>query len=183
MPGQVLVVVGPVGERAEQGDVQRVLCRHVGEVVGDERGCRRRKRVSILSNDRVPIEPGAVQVDLPREVWRRLVERGHLRDDDLPTGLDRTSLDRLHQAYQQRKPKPVLTMLAQPSATRLVLLGDPGSGKSTLARYLALTLAGGARLPVELAPLADVTPIVIELRVYISDTWGGGDFLDLLDFQ
>lgn len=122
-------------------------------------------------------------VDLPREVWRRLVERGHLRDDDLPTGLDRTSLDRLHRAYQQRKPKPVLTMLAQPSATRVVLLGDPGSGKSTLARYLALTLAGGARLPTGLSPLAGVTPIVIELRVYISDTWGGGDFLDLLDFQ
>lgn len=122
-------------------------------------------------------------VDLPREVWRRLVERGHLRDDDLPTGLDRTSLDRLHQAYQQRKPIPVLALLAQPSATRLVLLGDPGSGKSTLARYLALALAGGTQLPAELAPLTGVTPIVIELRVYISDTWGSGDFLDLLDFQ
>nr|WSW65231.1 HEAT repeat domain-containing protein [Streptomyces sp. NBC_00995] len=122
-------------------------------------------------------------VDLPREVWRRLVERGHLRDDDLPTGMDRAGLDRLRQAYQQRKPKPVLTMLAQPSATRVVLLGDPGSGKSTLARYLALTLAGGARLPAGLAPLAGVTPIVIELRVYISDAWGSGDFLDLLDFQ
>ncbi|GAA1296442.1 HEAT repeat domain-containing protein [Saccharothrix xinjiangensis] len=120
-------------------------------------------------------------VELPRELLRRLVEAGALADGELPLGLDREVVDRLHSTYQQRPRRPVLSVLAHPSSTRTVVLGDPGAGKSTLARYLALALAGGVDLPPALEPLRGALPLVIELRTYVSRGWSGGDFLDLVE--
>jgi hypothetical protein len=121
------------------------------------------------------------RAELPRDVWLRLIDSGHLSPADLPAGFDGDLLTRLRQDYQQRPRRSVLAVLAHPSAMRTVLLGDPGSGKSTLARYLALALADAVPPPPELEPLRGLVPLVVELRIYASGTWGGGDFLDLID--
>ncbi|XVS67815.1 HEAT repeat domain-containing protein [Actinosynnema sp. CA-299493] len=118
-------------------------------------------------------------VDLPKDVWRRVVDAGYLAASDAHGGVDREVLDRLHRSYQQRPRRSVLGVVAHPSSIKTVLLGDPGSGKSTLARYLALALAGGVALPAELEPLRGVVPLVVELRVYISSSQER-DFLDLV---
>ena len=121
-------------------------------------------------------------VELPREFWRRLAEAGELDDDDLPKELDRDTITRARQAYQDRPTRPVLQVLTEPAGRRLVILGDPGAGKSTLARYLALTLAAG-RPEASLASLAGWLPLIVELRMYAEDRWRSGTFLDFIDFQ
>lgn len=121
------------------------------------------------------------RAELPRDVWLRLIDSGHLNPADLPTGFDRDLLARLRQDYRQRPRRSVLAVLAHPSALRTVLLGDPGSGKSTLARYLALALADAVPPPPELEPLRGLVPLVVELRIYAAHARRGGDFLDLID--
>ncbi|MBM0205407.1 HEAT repeat domain-containing protein [Micromonospora sp. STR1s_5] len=121
------------------------------------------------------------RAELPRDVWLRLIDSGHVSSADLPAGFDRDLLTRLRQDYQQRPRRSVLAVLAHPSAMRTVLLGDPGAGKSTLARYLALALADAVPPPPELEPLRGLVPLVVELRIFASYASGGGDFLDLID--
>ena len=121
-------------------------------------------------------------VELPRELWRRLIECGELGADELPTQVDRELLARARQAHLDQPAQPVLTMLGGPH--RLVaLLGDPGAGKSSLLRYLALALATGD-LPPELAGWAGWLPILVELRAYADPTWATGRWADgtLLDY-
>jgi hypothetical protein len=120
------------------------------------------------------------RAELPRDVWLRLVDSGHLSSADLPAGFDRDLLNRLRQDYKQRPRRSVLAVLAHPSAMRTVLLGDPGAGKSTLARYLALALAEAVAPPPELEPLRGLVPLVVELRIFASYSAGGGDFLNLI---
>jgi hypothetical protein len=124
-------------------------------------------------------------VDLPREVWRRLAEEGHLEATDLPSELDRTRLEEARRAYQQRPTRPVLQAVADPAARKTVVLGDPGAGKSTLARYLMLALAaenGLAATGWEIPPeLAGRLPLLVELRTFADQRWRGKTFLDLLD--
>jgi predicted NACHT family NTPase len=79
--------------------------------------------------------------ELPRELWRRLADTGHLTDDDLPDSADREELEAARRAYQDRPARPVLDVLGEPGSRKVVLLGDPGAGKSTLARYLVVVLA------------------------------------------
>jgi len=73
-------------------------------------------------------------VELPRELLRRLVATGELTADDVvPPGVDDDAFRRVRESYLQRPSKDVREVLAAPSGSRVVLLGDPGAGKSTLA--------------------------------------------------
>ena len=119
-------------------------------------------------------------VELPRELWRRLVEAGELGRNDLPDGVDLEMLATIRQAYQERPARSVLRVLAESDQQRLVLLGDPGAGKSTLARYLALALADGS-VERPLAALAGWLPLLVELRTYADPRWRDRTFLDLID--
>ncbi|MCI3224731.1 HEAT repeat domain-containing protein [Streptomyces sp. NP-1717] len=121
------------------------------------------------------------QVELPRELMKRLVEQGELPESgDLPPGTDPARLQRIHEAYRQRPPVDVLEVVADPHVRRVVLLGDPGAGKSTLARYLALTLTG-AEPQGPLAALKGWLPQVIELRLYAEERWRERTFEDFLE--
>jgi predicted NACHT family NTPase len=88
-----------------------------------------------------------------------------LTADDLPAGIDLSDVRRAQEAYQRKPRRRALDVVTEPTAQRIVLLGDPGAGKSTLARYLALWLAapdGDQRLTSFSAHL----PMLIELRTY-----------------
>ncbi|WP_433306608.1 NACHT domain-containing protein [Actinoplanes sp. CA-030573] len=120
------------------------------------------------------VRPDPPPVELPRELWQRRAAPGAAGARDLPAGLDREALLRAHRVYEQRTPRPVLDVLAEPAGRRSVVLGDPGSGKSTLARFLAVALARD--------PRADL-PVLVELRSYAEPRWRDGTFLDYLDHQ
>ncbi|MGI5456927.1 HEAT repeat domain-containing protein [Streptomyces sp. CA-249302] len=118
-------------------------------------------------------------VELPRDIRQRLVEAGEW-PSSLPPGLEREALDRARQEYAERPARDVLEVLADPDASRLVLLGDPGAGKSTLARCLALLLTGTMPAGHPLEPLAGRVPLVVELREYAAAGWRDRTFEDFL---
>ncbi|WP_255952359.1 NACHT domain-containing protein [Streptomyces odontomachi] len=122
-------------------------------------------------------------VELPVELHRRLAERGELPStaEETPSvpGLDREMWVKARETYRERPKVPLLETLAAAESGRLVLLGDPGAGKSTLARYLALSLTSRA-LSGPLAPLAELLPVVIELRRYADADWRERTFEDFL---
>lgn len=121
------------------------------------------------------------QVELPRELMKRLVEQGELLESsDLPPGTDSVRLHQVREAYRQRPPTDVLEVVADPQAKRVVLLGDPGAGKSTLARYLALALTS-PEPPGPLGALNGWLPQVIELRLYAEERWRERTFEDFLE--
>jgi hypothetical protein len=123
-------------------------------------------------------------LELPREFWLRLAAAGEVREDDLPEGLDRNSIERVRRSYQERPAQPVLDVVSRPGNRKVVLLGDPGSGKSTLARYLMLAAAGqlgsGGAHGQERGMLTGFLPLLVELRTFASTPWREGTFLDLI---
>ncbi|MFC8518974.1 HEAT repeat domain-containing protein [Streptomyces sp. NPDC057257] len=118
-------------------------------------------------------------VELPRDIRQRLVEAGEW-PSSLPPGLERDALDRARQEYAERPARDVLEVLADPNASRLVLLGDPGAGKSTLARCLALVLTGAMPADHPLEALAGRVPLVVELREYAAAGWRDRTFEEFL---
>jgi hypothetical protein len=122
-------------------------------------------------------------VELPRDLWRRLVEGGDLGPDELNADLDRELLDRARQAHLDQPRQPALQVLAGPQQRLTALLGDPGAGKSSLLRYLTLALASGG-LPAELAGWTGWLPILVELRGYTDSGWRHGRWADatVLDY-
>ncbi|MEU6141555.1 HEAT repeat domain-containing protein [Streptomyces sp. NPDC047081] len=116
-------------------------------------------------------------VELPRDIRQRLVDAGEW-PSSLPPGLELEALERARQAYAERPARDVLEVLADPSESRVVLLGDPGAGKSTLSRHLALTLTRGVPPGDTLEPLAGRVPLVVELREYAAGEWRERTFED-----
>ncbi|NNN29764.1 NACHT domain-containing protein [Streptomyces sp. S3(2020)] len=120
-------------------------------------------------------------VELPRELFKRLVESGELPEQDaVPPGVDSTSFISLRESYLRRPAQGVLDVLAAPASRLLVLLGDPGAGKSTLVRYVGMTLALG-QADEALATLSDRVPLVVELRQYAEERWRHSSFEVFLD--
>ncbi|MEU0118819.1 HEAT repeat domain-containing protein [Streptomyces bobili] len=127
---------------------------------------------------------------LPYDLMQRPVAAGEAGPHDLPAVGDVAPPDRVGRAYGDRPAGRVLQVLAEESAQRIVLLGNPGAGKSTLARYLALALAeamdpgpgtgAGAGIDPDLAPLAGSLPLLVELRAYASPRWRTRTLLDLV---
>lgn len=104
-----------------------------------------------------------------------------------PAVSDVESLERVRRACGDRPARRVLQVLAEESAQRIVLLGDPGAGKSTFARYLALALAEAMDTDPDLgtdpdlAPLAGSLPLLVELGAYAHPRWRTHTLLDLVD--
>ncbi|WP_188309579.1 NACHT domain-containing protein [Streptomyces sp. CBMA123] len=104
---------------------------------------------------------------IPGELRRLLLASGELVDAELPPGMEASATRLLREKHLSEAARPVLKAIAGDSNQRLVVLGDPGAGKSTLTKYLALTLSGALQeVPAELAPLAGMVPVVVELRQY-----------------
>jgi hypothetical protein len=113
-------------------------------------------------------------LELPKELQRRLREQGALEGKEL----DQEALDRHRRSYLDQSPRPVLEVVADPEARKLVVLGNPGSGKSLLLQFMALAWADQMVRAGEEAAL----PLLIDLRDYArlrhQDSVAG--FLDYL---
>ncbi|MGY6025276.1 NACHT domain-containing protein [Streptomyces spinosirectus] len=123
------------------------------------------------------------RVELPVELYRRLVESGELgareSGQTLPPGVDQRQWEQARQAYRERPAVALLDALASQEARHIVLLGDPGAGKSTVARYLALTLVSDTSSgPIQ--ALEGLLPVVVELRRYADADWRDRSFEDFL---
>ncbi|MBI4671647.1 MAG: DUF4062 domain-containing protein [Chloroflexi bacterium] len=79
-------------------------------------------------------------VELPKEVWAKLEQEKEIHADDLPEGVALDDIRRAREAYFEKPSRPVLDVLTDATANRILILGDPGSGKSTLARFVLLSI-------------------------------------------
>lgn len=57
-------------------------------------------------------------VELPRDLWQRLLASGDLDPDDLPPGVDRDMLVAARRAHVEQPARPVWDMLADPQQRR-----------------------------------------------------------------
>ena len=127
-------------------------------------------------------------VELPREVWQRLIDAGELSDNQLPRGLDRRQVERAFKVYAERPQRSVFDVFGGVAGCqKLVLLGYPGAGKSTFAKYLMLQLAAqlDANPAADGRPLENLDghlPVLVELRTYAQHA-KDDSFLDQIDQQ
>ncbi|WP_228183854.1 HEAT repeat domain-containing protein [Streptomyces anulatus] len=178
----------------ERGDEQAQVRAAVAVYLGRVREVHRRLNLDVLGPSGLAGEQPVIelrQVFMPQAcrpfvphleegVRRRLVEVGELVDDE---ELSRSARELgREEAARQAVVQPVLSVLAQESGRRLVVLGDPGAGKSTLAKYLTLALAGGlSKMPSSLEPLAGLVPVLVELRQYAQPHWRERTIEEFLD--
>ncbi|WP_445246313.1 NACHT domain-containing protein [Microcoleus sp. OTE_8_concoct_300] len=115
------------------------------------------KEIFIPQNARSCQEYLPKDYELPKEIQKRLRERGDIAAEVSPEDLER------HQkAYSQQQTRSVLDVIDDVTYRYLVILGDPGSGKSTLLKYLALQWAKLSANDLSLHPIH----LLIELRKY-----------------
>ncbi len=178
----------------ERGDEQAQVRAAVTVYLGRVREVHQRLNLDVLGPSGLAGEQPVIelrQVFMPQAcrpfvpqleegVRRRLVEVGELVDDE---ELSRSARELgREEAARQAVAQPVLSVLAQESGRRLVVLGDPGAGKSTLAKYLTLALAGGlSKMPSSLEPLAGLVPVLVELRQYAQPHWRERTIEEFLD--
>ena len=112
--------------------------------------------------------------ELPKEIQHRLRASGDMEGADVGQEV----LDQHRRAYLDQSPRPITSVVDDPTISRLVVLGDPGSGKSMLLQYLLLRWAERGDPDPSSAPL----PLLIELREYARSRVEGQarGFLDYL---
>jgi len=107
-------------------------------------------------------------VELPKELSRKLIERGDLAPEEMPRGMTQEDVRRAKEAYFGKPTKWAIDALVEPNTKHAVVLGDPGSGKSTLAKYILLSLIddnGDGRIRLR---FAGCIPFMIELRQFAA---------------
>ena len=117
------------------------------------------KEIFIPQNARSCQEYLPKDYELPKEIQKRLRERG-----DIAAEVSPEDLERYQKAYTQQQTRSVLDVIDDVTYRYLVILGDPGSGKSTLLKYLALQWAKLSANDLPLHPIH----LLIELRKYNS---------------
>ncbi|MFE3964613.1 NACHT domain-containing protein, partial [Streptomyces cyaneofuscatus] len=178
----------------ERGDEQARARAAITVYLGRVREVHRRLNLDVLGPSGLAGEQPVIelrQVFMPQAcrpfvphleegVRRRLVAVGELVDDE---ELSRSARELgREEAARRAVAQPVLSVLAQETGRRLVVLGDPGAGKSTLAKYLTLALAGGlSDMPSSLEPLAGLVPVLVELRQYAQPHWREHTIEEFLD--
>ncbi|WP_445246535.1 NACHT domain-containing protein [Microcoleus sp. OTE_8_concoct_300] len=115
------------------------------------------KEIFIPQNARSCQEYLPKDYELPKEIQKRLRERGDIAAEVRPE-----DLERYQQAYTQQQADSVLKVIDDVNYPYLVILGDPGSGKSTLLKYLALQWAKLSPNQLSSQPIH----LLIELRKY-----------------
>ena len=115
------------------------------------------KEIFIPQNVRSCQEYLPKDYELPKEIQKRLRERG-----DIAAEVSPEDLERYQKAYTQQQTRSVLDVIDDVTYRYLVILGDPGSGKSTLLKYLALQWAKLSANDLSLHPIH----LLIELRKY-----------------
>ncbi|MEG4628838.1 HEAT repeat domain-containing protein, partial [Microcoleus sp. AR_TQ3_B6] len=115
------------------------------------------KEIFIPQNARSCQEYLPKDYELPKEIQKRLRERG-----DIAAEVSPEDLERYQKAYTQQQTRSVLDVIDDVTYRYLVILGDPGSGKSTLLKYLALQWAKLSANELSLHPIH----LLIELRKY-----------------
>ncbi len=97
----------------------------------------------------------------------RLEPRGRCHEGEAKIGTTQDLLARLLQR-------------GDPTAARIIVLGDPGSGKSTLCRFATVVLAGAA--PMDGAEVEEeILPLLLPFRDYVRSIREGHD-CTLIDF-
>jgi HEAT repeat protein len=136
------------------------------------------------------VRPDPPPIELPRELWSRLIESGDLdtadlisdRPQDVEGSEDEIDLRewiararRARAEYLAKPPRQIFELLTDAQQRAMVILGDPGSGKSSLLRYIAVSLASpSVSLPDGLAPWVGWLPVLVELREYAGHAWRTG---------
>src|SRR4028118_1343925 len=115
------------------------------------------KEIFIPQNARSCQEYLPKDYELPKEIQKRLRERG-----DIAAEVSPEDLERYQKAYTQQQTRSVIHVINDVTYRYLVILGDPGSGKSTLLKYLALQWAKLSANDLSLHPIH----LLIELRKY-----------------
>jgi len=115
------------------------------------------RKIFISQNARSCQEYLPQHYELPKEIQKRLRERGDIAAEVRPE-----DLERYQQAYTQQQADSVLKVIDDVNYPYLVILGDPGSGKSTLLKYLALQWAKLSPNQLSSQPIH----LLIELRKY-----------------
>ncbi|MCU0545314.1 MAG: HEAT repeat domain-containing protein [Oscillatoriaceae cyanobacterium Prado104] len=115
------------------------------------------KEIFIAQNGRSCQEYLPRDYELPKEIQKRLRERGEIADEVSPE-----DLQRYQQAYNEQQTRSIIEIIDDVNYRYLVILGDPGSGKSTLLKYLALQWAKLSANELSSHPIH----LLIELRKY-----------------
>jgi predicted NACHT family NTPase len=132
------------------------------------------KEIFIPQNARSCQEYLPQHYELPKEIQKRLRERGDIAAEVCPE-----DLERYQQAYTQQQADSVLKVIDDVNYPYLVILGDPGSGKSTLLKNLALQWAKLSPNQLSSQPIH----LLIELRKYnrSRDEKECSDFLEFME--